>query len=131
MTTITVSGVPEESDWFESALRDQLAMNPQMLELLREDGVGPDSRVRLNFSYAAPGESEAEELVAFFEAETCYEVASASPDGLWMVEGTTRPMHVSSEILDRWLAWMVAAGAEHGRCLFGGWGWGWWSSESA
>ena len=40
----------------------------------------------------------------------------------WEVTGTTQPTKVSLEILDEWVAWMVAAGFEHGGCRFDGWG---------
>ena len=38
------------------------------------------------------------------------------------VRGSTQRTTISLDILDQWVEWMVAAGAEHGRCLFDGWG---------
>ena len=105
----------------EATLRQQLAMNRETWKKLQEHGVDETTELRLDFFYDGPGEAEANELAAFLRAETDYEVA-VDPEEGWAVNGTTRATTISLEILDDWVRWMVAAGAEHGGCEFDGWG---------
>jgi hypothetical protein len=102
-------------------------MNEQTWQVLQENGVSEETPLALDFSYAAPGRSAAEQLRDFLTEETDYAV-SVQPQkkGLlsktWSVQGTTRPTPVSLDILNDWVRWMVAAGAEKGGCIFDGWG---------
>ena len=114
--------------WYESTLSLQLSMNPQTWEALQGCGVDESSELSLEFSYAAPGEEQAEALVAYVRAETDYQIDTRSnKKGLlakrtWMVVGQTQPTRVSLDVLNDWVAWMVATGAQHGGCEFDGWG---------
>ena len=114
--------------WAQDVLRRQVAMNSQTWAALQEHGVTESSELRLDFFYVAPGESEGEALAQFLRAETDYdvEVRSAKKGMLskkqWSVTGSTQPTKVSLEILNQWVGWMVAAGAENGGCEFDGWG---------
>lgn len=80
------------------------------------------------FFYDAPGQAGAEALGEFLRRETDYDVdAPGIEEGVgseerWSVTGSTQPTVVSLEVLDQWVGWMVAAGAENGGCEFDGWG---------
>jgi regulator of ribonuclease activity B len=103
-------------------------MNRQTWAALQEHGVDASSEIRLDFFYVAPGQPEAEDLGAFLRTATDYQVdvdfieRGVRRRKLWSVTGSTQPTSVSPEILDQWVRWMVAAGAEHGGCEFDGWG---------
>jgi hypothetical protein len=114
--------------WYQSTLSLQLSLNPQTWEALQGCGVDECSELCLEFFYAAPGEEQAEALVAYVRAQTDYQIDTRSnKKGLlakrtWMVVGQTQPTRVSLVVLNDWVAWMVAAGAQHGGCEFDGWG---------
>lgn len=120
-----MTGTPR---WDETVLREQLAMTAQTWATLQEHGVDESTELELDFFYIAPGQSEAETLSAFLRRETDYFVVvdKARKRMLsrkaWYVMGRTEPAAVTLEILDEWVRWMVAAGAEHGGCEFDGWG---------
>lgn len=116
------------AEWYEQLLEQHLSHNRDIWARLREHGLEHDTDVRLGFIYVAPGEAEAETLVAFLREETDYEVSArlrpgddhdAEPD--WVVIGTTQPTPISLELLDDWCEWMIAAGAAEGPCAFDGW----------
>lgn len=118
----------ETPAWAEDVLRRQLAMNAQTWTAVQEHGVDESTRLRLDFYYVAPGESEAEALGAFLRAETDYDVdVHSTKKGMlskkqWSVTGSTQPTEISLGILNQWVGWMVAAGVENGGCEFDGWG---------
>lgn len=103
-------------------------MNGQTWSTLQAHGVEEGTRLRLDFFYDAPGQSEAEELASFIRTETDYAVfANGAKQGFlskrsWTVAGSTQPTPVSLETLNQWVEWMVYAGIEHGGCRFDGWG---------
>jgi Regulator of ribonuclease activity B len=103
-------------------------MNPQTWAALQEHGVDESTELRLDFFYVAPGQSEAETLGAFLRRETDYNVGvhrirkRMLSKKQWYVMGFTQPTTTSLDILNQWVDWMVAAGAEHGGCEFDGWG---------
>jgi hypothetical protein len=115
------------AEWYEQLLDRQLRVNRDIWADLEEHGISDDSELRLGFLYAAPGESEARQLVEFLRAETDYEVDARSrrtglrPRGAWFVIGTTQPAPVSLALVDEWVEWMIAAGAAEGPCAFDGW----------
>lgn len=122
-------GGPLFSDSVRSmSLESQLAMNRQTWEVLQKHGATTDTKLRLDFFYFAPGEREASMLADFLREQTDYEVrVDSSTSGLlrrrtWDVTGTTQETQVSLDVLDEWVTWMVAVGAEHGGCDFDGWG---------
>lgn len=110
-----------------TVLRRQLATNAQTWRGLADNGVTEDSELRLDFFFAAPDEAAARGLAALLGAETDYDVGVGSGGARlgrsrrWAVIGTTQATKVSRGLLDEWVAWMVAAGFEHG-CVFDGWG---------
>jgi hypothetical protein len=114
--------------WAHDVLRQQLAMNPQTWAAFQEHGVDESTKLRLEFFYLAPGQTEAEALGAFLRHETDYDVdVHSMKKGMlskkqWSVTGTTQPTAVSLDILNQWVGWMVAAGVENGGCEFDGWG---------
>ncbi|MDO9352954.1 MAG: ribonuclease E inhibitor RraB [Solirubrobacteraceae bacterium] len=112
--------------WFEETVARQAAMTPQTWAVLQEHGVDSDTELKLDFFYDAPTEERATELVAFLRLETDYEVdvdfAQSAERRTWSVVGTTHPTAVTKEILQEWVRWMIAAGAEYGECRFDGWG---------
>lgn len=108
-------------------LAQQLAMNERSWQALQEHGVTEESELRLEFFYVSPGEGEAENLRAFIQEQTDYDVRVRSSGGgfmrkrSWTVTGTTQPTKVSLDILNEWVGWMVATGFESD-CEFDGWG---------
>ena len=116
------------AEWYEQLHELQLRKNRDIWAGLQEHGLESGTELRLGFIYLAPGEPEAQQLVAFLRAETDYEVdARARPDDgpggeqSWFVIGTTQPTAVTLELLDEWAEWMIAAGAAEGPCAFDGW----------
>jgi hypothetical protein len=111
-----------------ATLAFQLATNPQTWEVLLDNGVGEGTELQLDFFYLAPSQGQAETLVRFLRDETDYDVeAVPNKKGrfsktTWTVSGNTQPTTVSLPILNEWVSWMVAAGADHGQCQFDGWG---------
>jgi len=89
---------------------------------LQQEGVNPETRLQLGFSYAAPTETVAKELGEMMQRKHGYEVEVEKQDKteLWLVLGKTVETTLTLDILQKWLAYMVQAGAERG-CLFGGW----------
>jgi Regulator of ribonuclease activity B len=117
--------VPE---WYERTLSEQREMTIQTWDALRDRGVHEESVLRLEFFFDAPDGAAAESLATYLSTETGYELSITRDEveaeaGLgWLVGGRTGPTRVSLEILDQWVIWMVGAGAEHGACVFAGWG---------
>ena len=103
-------------------------MTSQTWAALQEHGVDESTKLRLDFFYLAPGQTEAEALGEFLRNETDYDVdVHSMRKGMlskkqWSVTGSTQPTAVSLDILNQWVGWMVAAGAENGGCEFDGWG---------
>jgi len=122
------------AEWYEQLYELQLRANRDIWATLQEHGVEPDAELRLGFLYVAPGEPEAQALLAFLREETDYdldarsrpgggggEAADPGGDEEWVVIGTTQPTPVTLELLDDWAEWMIAAGAAEGPCAFDGW----------
>ena len=110
-----------QPEWYERILDLQLRNNRDIWAQLQEHGAGGETELQLGFVYLSPGRDEAEQLVNFLVDETDYEVESRTQNSDWFVFGVTQPTPVSSELLDRWVEWMVAAGAAEGPCAFDGW----------
>jgi hypothetical protein len=115
-------------EWYDRTLAEQREMTAQTWRALQDHGIHEQSILRLEFFFDAPDGAAAESLATFLATETDYEL-STTPDEAearagpgWLVGGRTRPTRVSLEILDQWVSWMVGAGAEHGGCVFDGWG---------
>jgi hypothetical protein len=117
-----------EVSWMAKLIVQQQDMSVATLAALRARGLTDISTVRLDFTYDAPGAAEAEQLADFLAMATDYdvEVTRTAKVGLrrrgWLVTGTTQQTHVTSEIINDWIRWMVLAGAKHGGCRFDGWG---------
>ena len=102
-------------------------MNEQTWQALRDRGVTEETALTLDFTYVAPDKPAATALQGFLTDETDYAVeVQQQRKGLlgktWTVQGHTQPTPVSLEVLNDWVRWMVAAGAETGECIFDGWG---------
>lgn len=114
--------------WYSATLAQQLAMTPQTWAALRGHGIDEGAPIVLDFTFDAPCEEAADELVAFLRLETDYEVDAdhgpidSTGATRWSVVGSSHPTAVSESILTAWVEWMVAAGAEYGACRFDGWG---------
>jgi hypothetical protein len=93
-------------------------MNEQTWAALQGLGLTAESEVRLDFFYEAPSRGAADELAAFLRQETDYDVSATDES----VAGRTQPTTVDLAKLNQWVEWMLAAGAEKGRCKFDGWG---------
>src|SRR3954453_10509253 len=105
-------------DWDpEDLIATERAINRGRLDLLRMRGIETDAEGTLGFVYMAEQPSDAQRLAQFLRAETDYDVETTD-DG---VTGSTKPMPVTPEALDEWLAWMIQAGYDYGRCRFQGW----------
>lgn len=110
-----------QPEWYERILDLQLRNNRDIWAQLQEHGVGAETELQLGFVYLSPGPDEAEQLVSFLVDETDYEVEARTQNDDWFVFGVTQPTPVASQLLDRWVEWMVAAGAAEGPCAFDGW----------
>ena len=110
---------------YRRLLAKQLTLNAETWRTLVSHGVSEATELRLDFSYAAPAQSNAAALKRVLDEETDYEVEVRSEGGIlrkrWSVVGATRPAAVSAAILDQWVDWMVTAGL-HQNCEFDGWG---------
>jgi hypothetical protein len=108
-------------------LAHQLEMNRVTWAELQKHGVTEKTELRLDFSYVAPGQHQAEALAQAIRSRTDYDVeAGSSKQGLlgqtvWTVTGTTQPTAVSVTALDEWVTRMVEWGDAH-TCEFDGWG---------
>jgi hypothetical protein len=117
----------DEREWYEQILDLQLRANPGIWEKMGKLGVDEQTELRLAFIYLAPGEQEAERLVAFLREETDYDVETRErPQGFfektqWLVLGATQRTTTDLETINAWVEWMVAAGAAEGPCAFDGW----------
>lgn len=115
----------DEQEWFERLLDQQLRANPGIWKMLQGYGVTDRTPLRLCFIYLAPSEAQAARLVDFIRTQTDYDVEAreqaAGRKKQWVVAGATQPTAVDRETIDRWVQWMVAAGAAHGPCAFDGW----------
>ena len=117
----------DEQEWYAELLELQLQANPGIWAGLRGRGATDQTQLRLAFAYLSPGQTEADRLVAFLQAETDYEVKTHSQrEGRvvrreWFVVGVTQPAVLSRDTVDAWVEWMIAAGAAHGPCAFDGW----------
>jgi hypothetical protein len=99
-------------------------MNAASWQELQACGVMPDTELVLDFSFDAPGEERARELAAALQEKG--HQASASRGGslfrrVWHVEGSTPPLSVTLDRLNKWVREMVAAGQQC-ECDFDGWG---------
>ena len=118
---------PRDEAHFNKILVKQVAMVEDTWDALQRAGVTGDTQLRLDCLYYAPGESEAHELAEFLGHETDYDVRVESDAGGFLkkatskVASTTQPTRVSLDILEEWVRWMVAAGAQYD-CEFDGWG---------
>lgn len=102
-------------------------MAPQTWAVLVEHGVDSDVELELDFSFAAPDERAAEELVAYLRLETDYDVdvdfeRVGGEVRDWAVVGSTHPTTFTEQIVVDWVRWMISVGAEYGGCQFEGWG---------
>ena len=106
-------------DWDPAELiATEQAMNRARLAVFLSRGIEPETEGELGFRYTAEQPSDARQLALFLRAETDYEVETTD-DG---VTGSTKPMPVTPEAIDEWLAWMIQAGYDNGGCRFMGWG---------
>jgi hypothetical protein len=111
----------KSKDWQpEDLTATMVARNAQLWVALTQAGVTDETELRLDFFYDSAGSASDAELAAFLGSETDYEVLRTSEQ--YGVTGSTQPTAVSQQKLDDWVAWMVLAGHEHGRCKFDGWG---------
>lgn len=84
-------------------------------------GVGEETLLSLDFSYAVPSYQQANSLKQFLANETDYELRVIASDDQWRVEGRSQSSRVTLAVLEDWVRWMSAAGIRHG-ALFDGWG---------
>ena len=107
---------------FEINLEHQKDMNRTTWQKLIESGFSLSEEVSLDFTFITRKSGNAEKLKKLLEVETNYHVEIVKTDSEWEVVGHTKNQHISLEILDQWVEWMVAAGEENGGCEFDGWG---------
>ena len=95
---------------------------------LQARGVGDVALLSLDYVYNAPNEAAARQLAAFLRDDSGYNARVVGQKSgrlarrTWTVAGTVDPTEISLPVLEDWVRWMVAAGAEHGACEFDGWG---------
>ncbi len=85
-------------------LAQQLPMNVQTLAPLRENGLGPETVVQLDFFFVAPSCERAVAFKSHLEVNDCLEVETHRCRGLFSkrfdVTGKSRPTTVDAEILN-------------------------------
>ena len=102
-------------------LQRQLAMLPSTWQALRQAGVGPATRLALDFTYRAPDRVAAEALAR--DLATCSpevrEGGARSPG--WFVLATAPAAAYDQAALTEWVTHAVRIGWRHG-CEFDGFG---------
>jgi hypothetical protein len=104
----------------------QLKMNARAWDVLHKNGVMAGDEFCINFEFAAPNHASNEALKDFISNKTDYQVnvASAVSNGkTWIIQGTTKPLKISEEMVDQWVSDMVRHGMQY-KCKFSGW-WIW------
>lgn len=106
----------------------QVVMSRHTWTALQARGVGDVALLSLDYVYNAPNEAAARQLAAFLRDDSGYNARVVGQKSgrlarrTWTVAGTVDPTEISLPVLEDWVRWMVAAGAEHGACEFDGWG---------
>jgi hypothetical protein len=107
-------------------LKKQLKQTARAKKILYDTGIPDDMEFCINFRFAAKNRLAGELLKNYICRETDYNVEIV-PEGwlkrYWSVEGSTKPIRISKEIIDTWVSQMVLIGLEH-ECKFDGW-WLW------
>jgi hypothetical protein len=115
----------DEQQKYRQNLARQLAWTKETWSRLVDHGLTPSTEVELDFTFATSDRQKATDLAEYLREETDYEVGTVSSGGFlsktWFVKGKTQPTRISLEVLEQWVAWMVAAGQDHD-CMFDGWG---------
>jgi hypothetical protein len=115
-----------ENDRFKRLLAEQLKMNPRTWAALVERGVDELSLIVIEFSFTAPGKRQANKLLEALGKRTSFDARLLREGTLfkrhWRVIGHTKPSTASVAMLNDWVTFMVALGAETGECRFDGWG---------
>jgi hypothetical protein len=110
----------------KSLLIKQLEMNEHAWKILQNNGINAGDEFCFNFRFAAPNHACGESLKDSVSRKTDYTVHSTSESRYKknrLVEGTTKPLKVSKEAIDKWVSEMVKLGLQHD-CTFSGW-WVW------
>lgn len=102
-------------------LKERLALTRTTWAHLQQHGVTDGTDLQLDFSYAAPTNARATELMRFFEYETDYTIRVTADRDQWFLCGYTPRVALSLAIVEQWVDWMISAGL-HFECVFDGWG---------
>jgi hypothetical protein len=108
-------------------LLGQLKMSKQAWEALQnKGGATVDDEFCLNFKFTAPNHACSEALKDSIRRKTDYTVQTASEGRYiknWVVQGATKPVKISQEVIYQWVSGMVKLGLQYD-CKFSGW-WLW------
>lgn len=105
----------------DTNLKHQLAMLPSTWQALRQAGVGPSTRLALDFTYRAPDRAAAQALAG--DLVSCSpEIREGSPRSPgWFVLATAPAAVYDQASLTEWVTHAVRIGWRHG-CEFDGFG---------
>ena len=105
----------------DDILPGMLARNQLIWDQLKALGVTEETPLRLEFFYDSAGGENDQQLAEHLRSTTDYDVKVGHSES-YGVTGWTQPGKGSPEALNAWVAAMVHAGYENGRCTFDGWG---------
>jgi len=108
---------------FLSNLASQTEMSPATVAQLREHGVSPDTKLRLEYLFYTNATEKAEALAKALETEgyTVEYGPSASDKKLIEVTGWTTPIRISNDVIVQWTREMTHLGYQFD-AEFDGWG---------
>ena len=120
----TVPEVSEDVDAAELAeIVDELTtMNSDDWSVIAENGVAGNTQ--LEFSFSAPHEDAATELVEGIRDDLGYAANASEPQGElddWTVRGTTSEVTVTESGLAEWVRRLAAYGLDQGGAVLDGW----------
>ena len=127
MATPIEDTIPEVSDDVDAAelaeIVDELTtMNSDDWSTVAENGVAGNTQ--LEFSFSAPHEDAATELVEGIRDDLGYAASASEPQGElddWTVRGTTSEVTVTEAGLAEWVRRLAAYGLDQGSTVLDGW----------
>ena len=106
---------------FARQLTPYLKQLPSTWSRLESEGLTSETRVKLDFAYSIPDKVVATRLAAMLQSQFGYQADLQSVDDGYKIQGRTCETTISTQILQKWLGYMVQRGVESGG-RFDGWG---------
>ena len=106
---------------FQRQLTSYLKQLPSTWTRLEGQGLTSETRVKLDFAYSIPDKDVATKLATMLQSQFSYTAEVQSADEGYKIQGRTGETTITSEILEKWLGYMVQRAVESGG-RFDGWG---------